>query len=248
MPNSSNSSIWVKISAPFPAVQKRFTRSGRVTFAFCGLLGVAVLLAPSKIAWGQADQAPATPAAPAPPPPAFAMADLKPALADVQNAITAANLSRWKIPSDVRADTQQDVTSMQRDLSETLPGLMSAADAAPATNGVHALAPAFAVFRNLDALYDVLLRVSEIASVGAAANDAGSLESARAALEGGRGKLGTWLLQAIGSQDSQFAQAVATAAARPAAPPPPPNKVVVDDGPENPKPRRKKPATPPAPQ
>ena len=137
---------------------------------------------------------------------------------------------------------------MQRDLSATLPGLMSTAESAPVTNGSPALAPTFAVFRNLDALYDVLLRVSEVANVGAPAVDASSLESARASLESGRGRLGTWLLQAIGTRDAQLAQAAAAAVRPPAAPAAPPSKIVVEDGPVNPKPRKKKPAAAPAPQ
>ncbi len=54
-----------------------------------------------------------------------------------------------------------------------------------------ALSPAFAVFRNLDALYDVLLRVTETAALAGSGSDAGSLEDARAGLEDGRGKLGS---------------------------------------------------------
>ena len=42
---------------------------------------------------------------------------------------------------------------MQRDLTSTLPGLLTQAEA----SGPAVALPAFAVFRNLDALYDVLL-------------------------------------------------------------------------------------------
>ena len=90
---------------------------------------------------------------------------------------------------------------MQRDLNATLPGLVAQAEANPA-----ALSPAFAVFRNLDALYDVLLRVTETAALAGSGSDAGNLEDARAGLEDGRAKLGTWLLQSIGAQDAQIAR------------------------------------------
>ena len=132
---------------------------------------------------------------------------------------------------------------MQRDLTTTLPGLMSQAEAsAPA-----ALSPSFAVFRNLDALYDVLLRVSETAALAGSESDAGSLEDARAGLEDGRGKLGAWLLQSIGAQDAQIARLQAPAA-HPAPAAPAPTKIVVDDGPDAPKPHKKKPAPTQAPQ
>jgi hypothetical protein len=184
----------------------------------------------------------------APAPTGFAMTNLRPALANVQTAITNLNVAHWKAPNDIRATTQQDLNSMQRDLNTTLPPLMAQADAAASANGPAALAPAFAVFRNLDALYDVLLRVTETAGLAGSASDASSLEEARAGLEDGRAKLGTWLLQAIGAQDAQVVRLQAPVAAHPASAPPPPNKIVVDDGPDNTKPHKKKPPPTPAPQ
>jgi hypothetical protein len=101
----------------------------------------------------------------------------------------------------------------------------------------------------LDALYDVLLRVTETAALSGSGSDAASLEDARAGLEDGRGKLGSWLLQSISAQDTQVVHLQTALAARPAtAPAAAPNKIVIDDGPENPKPRKKKPAPAPAPQ
>jgi hypothetical protein len=191
-------------------------------------------------------QAPATPAAP-PPATGFAMSTLRPALANVQTAVANLSIPRWKTTPAIRTAAQQDVASIQRDLTDTLPGLVTQADA-PAANGQTPLSPAFAVFRNLDALYDVLLRVSETASFAGSAADAANLEDARAQLEDGRAKLGAWLLQSIGAQDAQVVRLLTP-------PPPPaaapaPAKVIVDDGPTPappaPKPRRKKPATPPA--
>jgi hypothetical protein len=179
----------------------------------------------------------------------FAMTNLRPALANVQTAITNLNVAHWKAPNDIRATTQQDINSMQRDLNTTLPALLTQADAAAAASGPPALSPAFAVFRNLDALYDVMLRVTETAGLAGSASDASSLEDARAGLEDGRAKLGAWLLQAIGAQDAQVARLQAPAAVHAApAPPPPPNKIVVNDGPESTKPHKKKPPPTPAPQ
>jgi hypothetical protein len=186
--------------------------------------------------------APAPPSAPAPAaaPAGFAFANLRPVLANVQNAISGLSISHWKAPSATRAATQQDVASMQRDLSATLPELLTQAEGASV-----ALSPSFAVFRNLDALYDVLLRVTETAALAGPDSDASSLEEARAGLEDGRAKLGAWLLQSITAQDAQIAHQQAPAA-RVAAAPATPNKIVVNDGPEAAKPRKKKPT--PAPQ
>ena len=167
-------------------------------------------------------QAPPPPAAPAqapaaaatPAPTAFSMNHLRPVLANVQNAITNLNVAHWKAPNDIRATTQQDINSMQRDLNTSLPTLMAQADAASA-NGPAALSPAFAVFRNLDALYDVLLRVTETAGLAGSASDASSLEEARAGLEDGRAK--PWHLAATGYKRSRRSDCQSAGHRRPAA-------------------------------
>jgi hypothetical protein len=111
--------------------------------------------------------------------------------------------------------------------------------------GQAALTPSFAVFRNIDALYDVLLRVSGTAALTASSYDANSLEQARAGLEDARTKLGEWLVQSIGTQDATIVRLQSAPAPKPEAATAP-AKIVVDDGPTPPKPRKKKPANPPA--
>jgi hypothetical protein len=221
-----------------------------LTLLFLGGSGAARAQAAPPPAAPAPAPAAAEAAAPAvaPAPAGFAMSNLRPALANVQTAITSLNVSRWKAPNDIRATTQQDINSMQRDLNTTLPPLLAQADAAAAASGPPALSPAFAVFRNLDALYDVMLRVTETAGLAGSASDASSLEEARAGLEDGRAKLGAWLLQAIGAQDAQVVRLQAPVAHPAPAPPPPPNKIVVNDGPDTTKPHKKKPPPTPAPQ
>lgn len=183
--------------------------------------------------------APGPAPAAAPAPAGFAFANLRPALANVQNAISGLSISHWKAPSATRTATQQDVASMQRDLSATLPELMTQAEGAST-----GLSPSFAVFRNLDALYDVLLRVTETAALAGPESDASSLEEARAGLEDGRAKLGAWLLQSITAQDAQIAH-LQVPAPHVAAAPAVPTKIVVNDGPDATKPRKKKPTQAP---
>ncbi len=169
----------------------------------------------------------------------YSIGSLRPALANVQTVIADLNVAKWKVTGGVRANVQQDVSSMQRDLINTLPGLMSQAEVAAVTSpGV--LSPSFAVFRNLDALYDVLLRVSETAAVASAGADATNLEDARAGLEDGRAKLAAWLAQAISTQDANLTHPQPQVPATTASAPAPPGKIVVNDGPEAPKPRKKK--------
>jgi hypothetical protein len=180
----------------------------------------------------------------APAPAGYPVANLRPALANVQTAIGNLSIQKWKAPNEVRAATQQDVASMQRDLTNTLPGLLTQVESQPP--GQAALSPSFAVFRNVDALYDVLLRVTETAAITASSYDANSLEQARAGLEDARDKLGSWLVESIGTQDATVVRLQAAAAPKPNAAAPPPSKIVVDDGPATTtKPRKKKPANPP---
>ena len=170
------------------------------------------------------------------------MASLRPALANVQNAIANLNVARWKAPAETRAAVQQDIASMQRDLNATLPGLVTQAEARRSGARFPRLLPFSATSMPCTTC---CCGSRKRPHLPAPASDAGSLEDARAGLEDGRAKLGAWLLQSIGAQDAQIVRLQAAAASRPAAaPPPPPNKIVVDDGPENPKPHKKKPPPP----
>ena len=161
----------------------------------------------------------------------------------LNRALGSVNVPKWKAPGDVRQTAQADVDSMQRDLSGTLPSLVSAAQA-----DTSRMSPAFAVYRNVDALYDVLLRVSETAQL-AGSSDARILEQQRSDLESARTELGTALVQATQAQDNEVVQLhTAAAAAAPAAAPA--SKTVVDDGPPAKKSTRRtrKTTPPPAPQ
>jgi hypothetical protein len=171
---------------------------------------------------------------------------LQPAVDGLHQTLASLNVNKWKAPGDVRGQMQSDVDSMQRDLNGTLPDLLTKARATSA-----AVSPSFAVYRNVDALYDVLLRVTETATLAGAQNDASRLEQARATLEQGRAQLGSALLQQSQAQDAEVVQlrtaaaAAAVAVKQQAAP----TKTVIDDGPvtTKPKPARKKrpPTTPP---
>jgi hypothetical protein len=146
------------------------------------------------------------------------------AIAHLRRALDTINVPKWKAPGDVRQTTASDVESMQRDVSDTLPGLINSALADPAK-----ISPAFSVYRNVDALYDVLLRVSETAQLAGASRDASLLEDQRTALEDSRTQLGAALLQSAQAQDVEVVHLRSTAVAAP--PAPPPAKTVIDDGP-----------------
>ena len=90
-------------------------------------------------------------------------------------------IDRWKTDSTNKRQTQSNVESVTRNLHDAMPGMMGELRAAP-----ESLVSTFKLYRNLDALYDVLGSVVE--SIGAfgskdefqvLANDLSSIESSR---------------------------------------------------------------------
>ena len=144
------------------------------------------------------------------------------ALQSVGRAGSAVDLNKWKGSNAMREDVDANLASMQKDLQSTLPGLLTAADAAPAS-----VAASLPVLLNMDALYSVLLRVT-IASRNSAPRDENTaLEQAAVLLDSARRDLGDAVLAAAKAQDKQIAGLQATvqqqasalsAAATPAAP------------------------------
>jgi hypothetical protein len=162
---------------------------------------------------------------------------LQPATAQTGQALSALNIRRWKASNDVKDAMQGNATSIQNDLNATLPGLISQADAAPGS-----VAEAFAVYRNLDALYDVLLRVTENAGLEAPQNEMEGLQSALNSLQKARSALGESIVNQAKGQQAQLTQlrsAIQRAEAASSAHPQE-KTVVVDDGAVTPPPHRKR--------
>lgn len=178
---------------------------------------------------------------------------LSAALNQVSQALGNMNVSRWKAPGEVRGAAQQNAESIQRDLHDTLPGLLAQADAAPGS-----VTAIFPVYRNIDALYDVLLRISQSANLAAPREEAANIDSALSQLESARKNLGNAVFSAAKAREDEVVKlhtliAQNAAAARQA---PPPKTTVIDDGPvktssarrHKKKPAPASPAAPPATQ
>jgi len=170
---------------------------------------------------------------------------LQPALSDVNNTVGSLNIGRWKTSGEIRNQTQQNVLSIQKDIDSTLPGLIGQADAASGS-----VPPAFAVYRNLDALYDVLLRVVQTANIAAPGSEQAALQSALSHLESTRTSLAQTISGNSQSQEAELVHLRTALKAATAAPPPPPKSMVVNDGPSTStaaKRKKKKPASTTAP-
>ena len=164
--------------------------------------------------------------APANAAPAPLSASVRPALSQVAQSLNALNTRRWKAPQPVRDEADGDITSIQRDLNGTLDGLLQQADAAPGS-----VPAAFAVYRNIDALYDTLLRVVETAELAAPENEEAQLESALKSLEGARSSLGDMVFTGAQSQQTELIRLRTVVASATAQSKAPVKTVVVNDGP-----------------
>lgn len=115
-----------------------------------------------------ASSAPAQSAAPAAPVTTAAL--LQPALNNVHQTIDTLRLEKWKRGS-VRDEANDNIGAILHDIETDLPPLLRVADAAPGT-----LTKQLPVARNIDALYDVLLRVYEASRVAAPGEQVAKLQ------------------------------------------------------------------------
>jgi hypothetical protein len=129
---------------------------------------------------------------------------LQRSLEELHTTLSGLRMEKWK-NGTVRSEATANVASLQKDLQDPLPGLLAAADAAP-----QSISKALAVSRNLDALYDVLLRVVDGARVAAPGDQVDQLVQAMASVEKGRLALNDQLQQLATGQEKQVIDLRAT--------------------------------------
>jgi hypothetical protein len=150
-------------------------------------------------------------------------AQLQPALDSLGQTVGALNLDKWKKGS-IRDEAGANLSSIQRDLQSTLPPLLTQADAVP-----QAMSRQLPIARNIDALYDVLLRVVDGARIAAPSDQFSQLQSAMTDLEKARHALNDGLQSMAAAQEKQIGDLQVALKSQPApvcpvvaAPPPPP--------------------------
>ena len=180
---------------------------------------------------------PAAPPAPAGPPPVGPSTVLRPALDQVQSTLNSLKMDKWKRGS-VRDEAGADIGSVRSDLQVNLPPLLKDGDAAP---GV--LSKSIPVARNIDALYDVLLRVVEASRIAAPDDQANALRQSLAGLSSARLALYDKMQDSAAMQEKQVSDLRATVQKQAAfkCPAPPPAPVC-----PTPAPAKKKKPKPPA--
>lgn len=166
-------------------------------------------------------------------------------------------IEKWKMDSNYKRQTQSNAESVQRNLQSALPEITGQLRNAPEDLGL-----TFKLYRNLDALYDVLGSIAESAGAFGSRDEFQSVSNDLNTFERARRQLAERLENLTASKETELAglrAQIKTLQAQ--VPPPTPKKIVVDDDEtaKKPAPKKKKPvpkppaattapATAPAPQ
>jgi hypothetical protein len=123
---------------------------------------------------------------------------LQPAIRDLRQTLSLLQPDKWKLPGPIHDETSADIESIRRDVESTLPPLLANADASP--DSATRLLP---VLRNIDALYEVLLRVTERAQLTAPQPQSAALVQSGISLEGVRRAFGGRLQDVAAAAEKQ---------------------------------------------
>jgi hypothetical protein len=161
------------------------------------------------------------------------MTSILPDLDRLQQAASQTNLDlghmrieKWKADNGSKQQAQANADSIQRNLTAALPGLISDVRSSPQDIGAE-----FRLYRNLDALYDVLASLTESTGAFGSKSDFDTLAQQLSIFDSARHNLGNSLEGLATSTESELVQlrAQVRTMQQAAAPAPPPKKVIVDD-------------------
>jgi hypothetical protein len=141
---------------------------------------------------------------------------VQPSLEILKQALGAVNLEKWKASNAIRDEANTNLHSVQRDVESTLPSLLTAADSAP-----DSVAKTLPVFRNIDALYDVMLRLDAAGRLAAPKDQISALDQALASVSDARRALGDQLQSSAEAQETRVGRLQAALKATPPPQPPP---------------------------
>ena len=196
-----------------------------------------------------AQQAPVSSQTQAPPP-----TDLNTILLQIQQATSSANVNigklrieKWKTDSQQKQQMQQVADSLQKNITNAVPGLIS--DVQTSRGGVLA---SFKLYHNLNVVYEFLSSMAEAAGAFGKREEYQPLESDATALDTVRQNLSTYIEQAAGKMEAANRAAANAVQARQGSGTLVPGKkvVVIDEADtpprKRPKSTKKKASTPPA--
>jgi hypothetical protein len=152
------------------------------------------------------------------------------------------SIRKWKTESAYKDQAEHDVNSVQANVSSTLPGIIAEVRTAPDNT-----ANLFKLYRNVDALLDVVRGLAESAGAFGPKSQFEDLRNDSRNLAAVRGSLASQIETIAAAKETEIRQMRAQLAQAASAPPPAPKKVIVDDDevPKHPT-KRKKTTKPPA--
>lgn len=162
-----------------------------------------------------------------------------------QENLAKLRIERWKTDSSSKKQALANVDSIQRNLQGALPEIIGQLRAQPED-----LPTTFKLYRNLDALYDVVGNVVEVTGAFGSKDDFQSLSNDLNTFENTRKQLAQRIETLSSAKEAEIARLRADLrTAQAAIPVAPPKKIVVDDNepPKKPPVRKKKPAIKPVP-
>ena len=122
-------------------------------------------------------------------------------LTTLQQALSGVRLEKWKMSGELRDAADGDIRSIERDFRETLPPLLATADSEPGS-----VAKVLPAMRNVDALYDVALRVAATGRLTAPAAQSAALDKALLGLADARKQVGDQLQQAAVAEETRVSE------------------------------------------
>jgi hypothetical protein len=147
--------------------------------------------------------------------------------------IASLRIEKWKADGGYKHQAQANADSLQRNMTAALPTLTSAARNAP-----QSLEANFKLYRNLNALTDVMRSLAESAGAFGPKQEYQQLAESATTFDDARRDLGDYFEILTASKEAELTRL------KSAAPPPPtvrPKKVIVDNDPDPvPKPKKKK--------
>jgi uncharacterized protein YbcI len=158
---------------------------------------------------------------------------------NTQSDLQSLRIERWKVDKTTKTQALTNVDSIQRNLQAALPDIISQLRAAPEN-----VPDTFKLYRNLDALYDVLGNVVELTGAFGPRDDAQSLGNDLNAFEAARRQMADRIDNlSMAKEDEIVHLRNALRKAQAAVPVAPPKKVIVDDTEPPKKPATKKKST-----
>lgn len=141
---------------------------------------------------------------------------------NLQASVQSLTPEKWKGSGDEKQELSAARQSLQRNLSEAVPGLLQAWNQAPQN-----LSEAFRLYRDLDVVYQVTSRLAASAGEHAPSDQARALTASAGQFKQSLQQLGDYIQATAALQYTQVQRARA-AAARPA-PAPAPKSVIIND-------------------